>query len=40
MYKRIFTALTAAVLAAFLLFVLGPLGVGMDPRCHIVAHVN
>lgn len=42
MYRRIVTALIAAVLAALLLFVLGPMGAnaGMDPGSHIVAQVK
>lgn len=40
MYKRIFTALIAAVLAVFLMFVVGPVVAGGDPGSHIVAHVG
>lgn len=40
MYKRIITALIAAVLAALLLFVLSPMEAGMDPSRNIVAQVE
>lgn len=42
MYKRILTAVTAAVLAVILLFVLGPMGAEavFSPRTHIVAQAD
>lgn len=42
MYKRIFTAITAAVIAFLLLFLSGPIGVTAlaDPRCHTVAYTK
>lgn len=40
MYRRIITALIAAVLAAALLLALGPVRVGSDPQANIVAQAE
>lgn len=42
MYKRVLTAITAGLIAAALLFALGPMGVDAvtDPRYHTVAQVR
>lgn len=42
MYKRIFTAITAAVIVFLLLILSGPMGVAAlaDQRCHTVAYTK